>query len=264
MLLDTPSRPKPATSPARRSICTSPAGSPSSSPRPGGEVGERRRVPERVRRLEVDEAGDRGERRVALAPATTAPPVPARRRAPRPTNPSSSMPWKTLSTSASEAPHEVGVELLARSALGDLDGGVGPAGAVRHLDELGTAGRCATRPGSSAPASVPRPAVAVPPLVGAAERVERDGGQAELARRGRRASARGWRSCRRAPCGRRRRSRLPPAAGAAACCRLPSSRSMSGQVGERWTARARTSSPSWRCRRRTSGPARGRRCGSPR
>ena len=56
---DTPSRPKSWTSPARRSVRASSLGQPELRRRRGGELGDRARVAERVRRLEVDEVRDR-------------------------------------------------------------------------------------------------------------------------------------------------------------------------------------------------------------
>ena len=164
MLLDTPSRPKPATKPGATQHLHVAGGQPELDPRPGGEVSERRRVPERVRRLEVDEASDRGERLVA--PLRRQPHrqcrLPVDHRVPRIELVDA---VEDLVDVASETPHEVGIELLGRSAFGHLDGGVGPAVAMRHLDELGQlddAGRDRDRRAGE----VPRPAVAVPTLVG--------------------------------------------------------------------------------------------------
>ena len=64
---ETPSRPKPCTSPARRSIWTSPGDSPRRRPASCGQVGDCDRMAESERRLQVDEIRDGGQRAVQLA-----------------------------------------------------------------------------------------------------------------------------------------------------------------------------------------------------
>src|SRR3954453_10711585 len=61
---ETPRRPRPCTRPARRSVRTVLSGAPDCAPAWAGEVGDRAGVAERVGRLEVDEGGDRQQRRV--------------------------------------------------------------------------------------------------------------------------------------------------------------------------------------------------------
>ena len=135
-----------------------------------------------------------------------------------------------------------------------------PPHAVGDLDVLGEL-RDPRRDGTSSPASVARPALAVPLLVRRRQRAHADLGQTELARRAsgqhgvlgehavdvvasgeRELDARSGTG---AAADRRRR------AGAA---RAHASRTLA--------ARSRTCRLQTRCRRRTTSPARGRRCGS--
>ena len=82
MPFETPSRPKPWTSPARRSAPTVRRVESELGPGRGGQVGDGAGVAERVRRLEVDEVGDRQQTPSRTRRRTGARSAPARRRSP--------------------------------------------------------------------------------------------------------------------------------------------------------------------------------------
>ena len=171
MALETPSRPKPATSPARCTSRCSASGRPSSGGRRVGQRRDRGRVPEGVRRLQVDEPPDGGQRVVALRRDSVRAERRARRRSPHPTSrgrrgrgrPSRR---RRTTTSTSAGSNCVPDRRRARSsARRRRPSGARPRGTR-------PAGRCATRSGSASPDSLTREPLAVPPLVRTPERGE--------------------------------------------------------------------------------------------
>ena len=133
---DTPSRPKSCTRPARRSVRTSPSDSPSCVAGLSGQLGDRARVAEGVRRLQVDEVRDRQQRRVELLARRARRRAPARRRSPRPRSRPSRARRRSLPASAHRSVASVGIELLAAALAGERRRRLDPADAVRDLDEL--------------------------------------------------------------------------------------------------------------------------------
>ena len=259
---ETPSRPRSCTRPARRSVRTSSSGSPSCRPRLGRELGDRARVAERVRRLEVDEVRDRQQRRVeALAGqhdrerrlgvdhrvpgADRVEPAEDRRRRRR----------RRASASAGSNCLPLRSPRERRRPRRPRRRGARPRRTRR-------AARAAPRAGSSSPASSPGQPRPSHRSYDAAERVEHRRRAARAARPARARSRRAGRSCRRPRGARRARTRARPGSGAAAGSPAPSSRIADRHRRAGCAARGRTWPPSARCRRRTTSPARARRSGS--
>ena len=159
-----------------------------------------------------------------------------------------------------EDPDEGRIELRAAAPLGDRPGRGRSAGAVGHLDVLRQL-HDPRRHGSVVAGDLTRPALAVPPLVRARQRRADLGGQIEPLGELAGQRARAGRACRRRRGVRRRRTRRRFGSGAAAIRR----RRAGGPCPAPRVpiaARSRTWSPSRRCRRRTTSPARGRRSGN--
>ena len=227
---ETPRRPRPCTRPARRSVRTSLSEAPSLRARLRGEVGDRAGVAERVRRLEVDEVGDRQQRRVeALAREHH-----RERRlgldhrvpGPRPSRGRRGSSSASAHRACRPAPGRTArpPRLRASScAAGDA------ADAVRDLDELGQL-RDPRRDRDLLALELARPAAPVPLLV--RRRRARRGPRraARAARPARAPSRRGCPSCRPSRGDRRRRTRARRGSGAAAGCPDPSSRMLAAAV----------------------------------
>ena len=164
--LETPSRPRSWTSAARRSVRASSSGRPSRLRRRRRELRDRARVPERVRRLEVDEvARPRAAPRRSARP-TARPRARARRRSPRPRSRRRRGPRAARPRRRGPERREGGVELAAAAPARELPGRLGAAGAVRDLDELRELGearrdRDLPRP-RAGPASPCRPTARTP------------------------------------------------------------------------------------------------------
>ena len=218
---DTPSRPKSCTSPARRTACAPrPAGRPRSRRGRGGELGDRACMPERVRRLQVDEVGDREQRVVDLVAGQHDARARARRRSPLRQVPtvveavesSSRRARTTMSASAGSncVPAAVAGERRPRRRRRRRGG---------RPRRTRPAARSAPRPGSCSPASSPGPALAVPPLVGRAQRRRaRRRGSPSCSASDRASAACVGRSSRRRRGGPRSRTPARPGADAAAGC----------------------------------------------
>ena len=143
------------------------------SERPAGrgrEAGDRARVPEEVGRLEVHEIGDSHQRRVEPLAGEDD----RQRRLGRdhgvPRRCGGEAGEDSLGVGLQQVRHR-GVELPAPPLAGEGPGGLRPADAVRHLDELGRL-REPRRDGHAFAAALPWPAAPVPALVGRRERFE--------------------------------------------------------------------------------------------
>ena len=221
-----------------------------------GEVADRPRVPQRVRRLQVDEVGDRQQGRVEAARPRRRPRAPARPRSPRPRCATESRPPRSSSACAAEQRRERRVELLAaRARCASAFGRVDAPDAVRDLDELRQLSD-ARRDRHTVALEPPGPTVAVPLLVAAAERLLHRVGQLELARR---AVARGRAWCaimsvNVAVAGERELEPDPEAVQRRVARRRAAASPRPRRAGS--PARSRTCPTSARCRRRTTSPAR--------
>ena len=140
---------------------------PSCAARRCRELGDgRASVAERVRRLEVDEVGDRAQRRVELARRRARRRAPARRRSPRPRSRTASSPPKiSLGVGAQQlgrAPDRTALPPRRSASAATPRRPHRSGGRPRRTRR---AGRSATRSGRPRPLELPRPAPPVPLLV---------------------------------------------------------------------------------------------------
>ena len=192
---DTPSRPKSCTSPARRSVRTSSPASPSCAPGLGREVRDRARMSERVRRLQVDEVRDRGqrvvdgvadeddgERRLALDHG-----VPRHDRVETAED--------RVGLAHERARHSAGSNCLPARFARERLRRRRPRRRDARPRRTPRAARPAPRAESRSPCELARPPAPVPLLVRAAQRVQHLVRQVELLRRARVRAARAGRPC---------------------------------------------------------------------
>ena len=188
---DTPSRPKSCTSPARRSVRTLALGEPEPRAGRGGEVGDRARVAERVRRLEVDEVRDRRQRRVELARRRARRRAPARRRSPRPRCRRASRPPRiVVGVGAQQRARAPGSNCLPRALAGERRRRRRRRRRGGRPRRTPRAARSAPRSGSPRPRA--RPASRGRPTARRPRRARRAPRRAARAARPARAPARAW------------------------------------------------------------------------
>ena len=173
-----PSRPSPCTSPARRRVATSVSDMPSRRPASLAQVGHRRGMAEAIGRFQVDEARHRPERLVQLLGVDRDGQGRLRVDHRRPGVDVVQAGEDHLGLVA-DHPRQGRVELLPPPGACHLAGGLDAAHAVGHLDVARPAPKDG-RPWARRFRRVPRPAVAVPLLVGAPDRLLHGVGQAEL------------------------------------------------------------------------------------
>ena len=164
---DTPSRPRPCTRPGPAQRASLVAGAARAGGRPRGEICHGAGVPERVRRLQVDEVATPASAASNWSPRQHARPARARPSMTASQVAAVSRPPRISSASRAQQRGQRRVELRAAHACAPASVAASvPPDAVRDLDELGQL-RDPRRDRDTVARQLPRPALPVPLLVGA-------------------------------------------------------------------------------------------------